>query len=52
VKLPAIVPFLSETPGRTRWVGPSLGAHNEEILKGLLGLSDVELCALAEEGII
>jgi formyl-CoA transferase len=52
VKLPAIVPFLSETPGRTRWVGPSLGAHNEEILKGLLGLSDVELSALAEEGII
>ena len=33
VKLPAVVPKLSETPGETRWVGPGLGEHTEEVLK-------------------
>ena len=31
LKIPAIVPRLSETPGRTDWPGPALGAHNDEI---------------------
>ncbi len=38
-----VVPRLSDTPGAVRWVGPELGAHNDEILKGLLGLSDEEI---------
>lgn len=37
VKLPGIVPKLSETPGRMRWIGPELGQHTQEIL-GTLGL--------------
>jgi formyl-CoA transferase len=32
VKLPAIVPKMSLTPGHTRWLGPALGAHTEEVL--------------------
>jgi formyl-CoA transferase len=32
IDLPGIVPKLSETPGQTRWVGPQLGAHTEEVL--------------------
>jgi formyl-CoA transferase len=52
VKIPAIVPFLSETPGHTRWIGPPLGAHNEEIFGQLLGLSLSEIAALQEAGII
>ncbi|MBC3879759.1 CoA transferase [Undibacterium sp. LX40W] len=35
VKLPAISPKLSETPGETQWLGPKLGEHTEEILKSL-----------------
>jgi len=35
VKLPAIVPRLSETPGRTQWLGPELGAHTDEVLRAL-----------------
>lgn len=35
VKLPAIVPKLSETPGRTQWLGPELGAHTDEVLRDL-----------------
>ena len=32
IELPGIVPKLSETPGQTRWVGPQLGAHTQEVL--------------------
>jgi len=35
IKLPAITPKLSATPGVTNWLGPALGEHNEEVLKAL-----------------
>jgi len=35
VKLPGIVPKLSDTPGATEWIGPKLGEHTAEILRGL-----------------
>jgi crotonobetainyl-CoA:carnitine CoA-transferase CaiB-like acyl-CoA transferase len=43
------------TPGRPAWYhhpSPTLGEHSEEILRELLGLSDVELAALRADGII
>ncbi|MEE4659037.1 MAG: CoA transferase [Halieaceae bacterium] len=49
--IPAITPVLSDTPGRTDWPGAPLGSHNEEVLKGMLKLTDEELAALAEQGI-
>jgi len=52
LKIPAIAPKLADTPGRTDWPGPELGAHNEEILGGLLGLSDDEVAGLREKGIV
>ena len=52
LKIPAIVPKLSETPGATEWAGPPLGAHNREILGDLLGLSDQDLEALREKGVV
>jgi formyl-CoA transferase len=33
VKLPGIVPRLSDAPGGTRWLGPRLGEHTEEVLQ-------------------
>jgi formyl-CoA transferase len=33
--IPAVVPKLSETPGGTRWVGPALGEHTDEVLAEL-----------------
>jgi len=33
LQLPGIVPKLSDTPGGTRWLGPALGAHTEEVLR-------------------
>lgn len=33
LKLPGIVPKLSDTPGDIDWIGPELGAHTEEVLR-------------------
>jgi len=41
MKLPGIVPKLSETPGATAWLGPRLGEHNAEVL-GALGYDDAQ----------
>ena len=39
VTLPAMLPVLSHTPGATRWAGPDLGHHTEQILSQELKLS-------------
>lgn len=52
MKMPAVHPVFSETPGEIEWGGPSMGAHNEEIYKGLLGLSDEKISELKEKKII
>lgn len=52
LKLPAIIPRLTETPGRTDWAGPDLGAHNREVFQEFLGLTDAEIEELRQEGVI
>lgn len=52
LKIPAIVPKLSETPGRTDFAGPALGEHNREVLGGWLGLTEAEIEDLAGRGVI
>ncbi len=52
LKLPAIHPRLTATPGGTDWPGPELGAHNREVLQGILGLDDEELEELRREGVV
>jgi len=51
LKIPAISPKLSDTPGRTDWPGAQIGAHNQEILGDLLGLSPETLEQLHQDGI-
>ena len=51
MKIPAVVPKLSETPGATRWLGPKLGEHTANVLGGL-GYSDAEQESLRQRGII
>ena len=51
VKLPAVTPKLSETPGGTRWIGPELGEHTDEVLV-TLGYSAEQIAALREDGVL
>ncbi len=50
--IPAIVPLLSRTPGRTDFPGPALGSHNADVYGSLLGLDDDALGELREAGVI
>ena len=52
VAVPGVVPKLSATPGEIKWLGDALGAHNTEILGGLLGLAGDELKKLRAEDVI
>jgi crotonobetainyl-CoA:carnitine CoA-transferase CaiB-like acyl-CoA transferase len=51
IELPGIVPKLSETPGETRWVGPALGEHTDEVLASL-GYDHEEIQALRARGVV
>jgi formyl-CoA transferase len=51
LKVPAIVPKLSQTPGETHWLGPALGEHTDQVL-GSLGVSREELGRLRRDGAI
>jgi len=51
--MPGIVPRLSATPGRIETAGPvAVGAHNEEVYCGRLGLSRDDLAALRARGVV
>lgn len=52
LKVPGIVPKLSETPGDINWVGPKLGQHNEDVLTNTLNMSKEEISTLIDNGII
>jgi crotonobetainyl-CoA:carnitine CoA-transferase CaiB-like acyl-CoA transferase len=51
VKMPGIVPKLSETPGQVRWQGPGLGQHTADVLAAL-GLDPDAIERLREQGVI
>ena len=51
LKVPAVVPKLSATPGATSWLGPRLGEHTEEILRRL-GHDQAAIAALRAQGVI
>ncbi len=50
--IPALIPKLQRTPGQTRWSGPTLGQHNEEVLGRILGLNEQALAKLKEDGVV
>ena len=51
IKMPAITPKFSATPGQTRWLGPELGEHTEQILHAL-GYTEAHIHSLRSEQVI
>jgi formyl-CoA transferase len=51
MKIPGVVPKLSTTPGKTRWLGPTLGEHTGEILERL-GYGEAQQRDLRQRGVI
>jgi len=50
---PGVVPKFSRTPGAVRWTGPlAEGSHNDDVLRGLLGLDEATIGELARDGIV
>jgi formyl-CoA transferase len=49
--LPGLVPKLSETPGETRWIGPRLGEHTDEVLAAV-GYRRDEIEAMRARGAV
>lgn len=52
LKIPAILPRLSATPGKTDWPGGGIGSHTEDVLQALLDLDAAALARLREEEVI
>ncbi|HSS69149.1 MAG TPA: CaiB/BaiF CoA-transferase family protein [Casimicrobiaceae bacterium] len=51
IRLPGIVPKLSDTPGAIDWVGPALGEHTDEVLRGV-GYNEEDIARLRATGAI
>ena len=51
IKMPGIVPKLSDTPGKVRWQGPTLGEHTGGVLAEL-GFEATEIARLRAQGVI
>jgi len=52
LKIPAILPRMSRTPGCTRWPGGDLGSANQEVLGDLLGLDEAQMSELRAAAVI
>jgi succinyl-CoA:(S)-malate CoA-transferase subunit B len=50
--VPNVVPRLTDTPGRIKWLGPGQQAHADHVYRERLGLSDAEVARLQREGVI
>lgn len=51
-RMVGVVPKVPEAPGSVRWAGPAMGAHNQEVFSGILGLSPAEIDGLRGAGVV
>ena len=52
LRMQAVYPRLSHTPGRIQRGAPRLGEHNDEVYSSLLGLGAEEIASLRADGVI
>lgn len=52
LKIPAIAPKLTQTPGSTKWAGPKVGEHTDEVMTELLGMSVEQVQRLRDMKVI
>ena len=52
LRMPDVLPRLSETPGKIRHAGLPMGVYNREIYQERLGLTDAEMEKLKADGVI
>lgn len=52
LRMHGVLPKMSRTSGRIRSAGPRLGEHNDDIYRGLLGLSEEDIAELQGAGVI
>ena len=52
VTMPNVVPRLSGAPGQVRTPAPELGQHTHAVLADYLSLSETEIAALEEKGVV
>lgn len=48
----APLPRMSATPGAVRWPGAELGAHTDEVLGDILGMTAADIGALRRDGVL
>jgi formyl-CoA transferase len=51
MKIPGVVPKLADTPGSTRWLGPKLGEHTDDVL-GAIGYDPSAIADLKARNIV
>lgn len=51
IKMPGIVPKMSDTPGEVNWQGPTLGEHTDAVLQSL-GMTPTAITALRQQGAV
>ncbi|MHB8614419.1 MAG: CaiB/BaiF CoA transferase family protein [Candidatus Dormibacteraceae bacterium] len=52
MKMPAVIPRLSNSPGEVRWLGRALGEDTDAVLGGKLAMSREQLAGLRARGVI
>lgn len=50
--IPAILPKLGSTPGKTEWPGGEVASHNNEVFSNILGFSEAEIAELEKNEVI
>nr|WP_296768855.1 CaiB/BaiF CoA-transferase family protein [Rhodococcus sp. (in: high G+C Gram-positive bacteria)] len=52
VRMPGVIPQMTDSPGRVAWAGQDLGAQTDDVLRGVLALDDDRIARLHDTGVV